>query len=252
MFSKQVMQIVLVAQSIVASLAVMSVNVPPNDEICFAFKTIGKEACRISGNYEVYDDDLEMDPINVVLFDYESEKVIWYSHKGASHGDFNIVNTGKYHLCFSNGHEGFTASSAHEEREKLMKLHAHPKPKEDINVYENLDGYERRIGFQIRVEPVEGTKLHEMQQSKMASPQEVVAEQTMRIEDLTYDLKDKMDLLLDHQEYIKGRELYHRHIVEQTFTMVMRWTILEATILIAVASAQVMYLKRFFETKRFL
>ena len=45
--SKQFLQIVLIAQTILSCLAVMSVNVHPKQEVCFAFKTPGEEAARI-------------------------------------------------------------------------------------------------------------------------------------------------------------------------------------------------------------
>ena len=55
------------------------------------------------------------------------------------------------------------------------------------------------------------------------------------MESLSHTLMDRMELLLDHQEYIKNRESKHRHVVEQTFTLVMKWTLLEALVLLSVA-----------------
>ncbi len=209
-----------------------------------------------SGNFDVYEDELSMDPITVVLFDYESEKVIWHSKPGSSEGAFALVNVGKFHICFGNGSDGYGGKNgkkgSREEIHRLMKLQGHPKAQDDDFNYENTDGYDRIIGFQIRVEPLEGTRMDSLQKEKTQSAEDLATKQTMKLADLSYQLRDRMELLLDHQEYLKGRESYHRNIVEQTFTMVMKWTLFEALILISVACAQVFYLKRFFETKRYL
>jgi hypothetical protein len=99
---------------------------------------------------------------------------------------------------------------------------------------------------------LEGTEASRMMQVNSGEIENAADIQKNRLIDLTNTLRDKMELLLDHQEYIKNREATHRHIVEQTFTMVMKWTLLEAFVLICIATAQVSYLKRFFETKRYL
>ena len=206
----------------------------------------------------MYDDELSMDPITVALFDYESEKVIWHSKKGSSEGSFALINVGKFHICFGNGSAAYDSNNEDSKKtkdkmvDKLVKMKAHPKPNDDDFTYENNDGYDRRIGFAIRVEPLEGTRMNAFQKEKTQSGEDLATQQSMKLSDLTYQLVDKMEMLLDHQEYIKGRESFHRHVVEQTFTMVMRWTIFEAMILIFIAVVQVIYLMRFFETKRYL
>ena len=197
-----------------------------------------------------------MDPITVVLFDYESEKVIWHSKKGSSEGSFALINVGKFHICFGNGSAAYNSQDPKQTKDrmvaKLVKMKAHPKPEDDENTYVNTDGYDRRIGFSIRVEPLEGTRMKEMQNERTQSGEDLATQETMKLSDLTYQLVEKMEILLDHQEYFKGRESFHRHVVEQTFTMVMRWTVFETMILIFIAVVQVIYLMKFFETKRYL
>lgn len=197
-------------------------------------------------------DNLSAKPVTVVLFDYETDRVTWHNEYGESEDSFAFTAAGKFHYCFGNGAGGYKT----EEDKKLEKdrLAGHPVPDDMTNYdYDNHDGELRTIGFTLRVRPLEGTEAARMMDVKTEDTDRNAADiQRDRLVDLGNSLVDKMDLLLDHQEYIKNREATHRHMVEQTFTLVMKWTLLEALVLICVAAAQVSYLKKFFETKRYL
>ena len=206
-----------------------------------------------SGSFDVYNDELDSDPVTAVLFNYETNEVIWHSKPKTSEGSFSLLNHGKYHLCFGNGVGGYKTEA--DKKRDQMKLDGHPVPEDDDFDYSNNDGQNRNIGFSLRVTPLEGTKMAAIQNQKTATDSDIkkdMNQQSTKLADLTYSLKYKMELLLDHQEYIKSREAMHRHVVEQTYSMIMRWTVLEALVLVGVSFAQVYYLKRFFETKRFL
>ncbi len=192
-------------------------------------------------------DDLSAEPLTAILFDYETNKVSWHSEYGHAEGSFSLTIAGKFHYCFGNGAGGYKT----EEEKNDPNYGNHPAEDEGKYDYTNKDGQLRTIGFTIRVRPLEGTEAAAMMKvnTDMSSSSDA---QQQRLEHLGHTLIDKMELLLDHQEYIKRREASHRHIVEQTFTLVMRWTLLEALVLFTVAFLQVTYLKRFFETKRYL
>ncbi len=210
---------------------------------------------KYSGSFDMLDDKLSANPVTAVLFDYESEKVLWHSKPGTSEGSFTLLNKGKFHFCFGNGAGGYKTEE--DKKREMMKLQGHPAYEEDDEYnmdfdYSNRDGMNRHIGFSIRVVPAENSMLAKHQEMNSEKEGQQGEKQTNKLVHLTYQLRDKMELLLDHQEYIKNREALHRHVVEETFTMVMRWTFLEAFVLTVIACAQVFYLKRFFETKRFL
>ena len=197
-------------------------------------------------------DEFSSNPVTAILFDYATDKVSWHSTYGASEGNFALALSGKFHFCFGNGAGGYKT-----EEEKLKRDQAHnqghPIGDDDEYDYTNHDGNLRTIGFTLRVRPLDGTEAARMMQVNTQSEEFNQAdEQRMKLESLSHTLMDRMELLLDHQEYIKNRESKHRHVVEQTFTLVMRWTLLEALVLLSVAFLQVVYLKRFFETKRYL
>lgn len=241
----------LISQYLIYSCeGALSVELAKGEEFCFAFKTPGDEASRITGSYDMLDDALSADPITAVLFDYETENVLWHSKAGLSEGSFSLLNKGKFHFCFGNGAGGYKTDE--DKHREMMELQGHPAIEDEVFDYANVDGKNRHIGFTLRVEPTADSRLAREQAENSHEEGSMNTEQASKLVELTYELTEKLELLLDHQEYIKGREALHRHVVEQTFTMVMRWTFLEATVLTAVACAQVFYLKRFFETKRFL
>jgi hypothetical protein len=196
-------------------------------------------------------DELPAEPLTAILFDYETEKVSWHNAFGKSEGHFTFTGSGKFHYCFGNGSGGYKTEDEKDTRDN-KKLQGHPLDDDHNYDYENYDGELRTIGFTLRVRPLEGTEAARLMQVNTQGDENAADIQNNRLIDLSTNLRDKMELLLDHQEYIKKREATHRHVVEQTYTMVMKWTLLETFVLICVAAAQVMYLKRFFETKRYL
>lgn len=248
--SKSLLQLLLIAQYVLLCQGTLSVKLSKGNEFCFVVRTPGKDPSRISGNYDMLDDELSPNPVTVVLFDYDSEKVLWHSTQGMSEGSFSLTLSGQFHLCFGNGSGGYKTDA--DRKREMMRLQGHPVVEDDDFDYTNLDGQDRNIGFSIRVTPTANSRLAMEQERNSEKPGEKSNEQATKLVDLTYQVREKVEMLLDHQEYIKNRESIHRHVVEETFTMVMRWTLLEASVLTFVACAQVFYLKRFFETKRFL
>ena len=202
------------------------------------------------------DDGLSGDPVVAVLFEYHTERVNWHSNQGATEGSFSFTAAGKFHLCFGNGSGGYK-TPADKERD-MKRMQGHPVEDDDFN-YSNTDGQTRTIGFNVRVSPLSGTALDQYKSQNSISAEETkavgeskVAGQSSHVEELSTSLRESIELLQDHQSYMKRREASHRNVVEQTFGLVLKWTILEAFVLGLVATLQVLYLKKFFETKRFL
>lgn len=195
-------------------------------------------------------DALPAEPLTAIIFDYENEKVTWHNTFGKSEGHFSLTGSGKFHYCFGNGSGGYKTEDEKESRDN-KKLQGHPLDDDNHFDYENYDGELRTIGFTLRIRPVEGTEAARLMEVNTQTGNAADI-QNNKLTDLSNTMRDKMELLLDHQEYIKNREATHRHVVENTFTMVMKWTLLETFVLTCVAAAQVLYLKRFFETKRYL
>jgi hypothetical protein len=56
----------------------------------------------------------------------------------------------------------------------------------------------------------------------------------------------------DHYDYLRSREAVQRDLVEATLDRVVRWTVLEAVLLIGIAFGQVLFYRKFFEKKHYL
>eukprot|EP00543_Licmophora_paradoxa_P008981 CAMPEP_0202442812 /NCGR_PEP_ID=MMETSP1360-20130828/2178_1 /ASSEMBLY_ACC=CAM_ASM_000848 /TAXON_ID=515479 /ORGANISM="Licmophora paradoxa, Strain CCMP2313" /LENGTH=210 /DNA_ID=CAMNT_0049058273 /DNA_START=16 /DNA_END=648 /DNA_ORIENTATION=+ len=65
-------------------------------------------------------------------------------------------------------------------------------------------------------------------------------------------VQTKLWNLKNHHDYMRTREAHHRSLTEDTFTQIGRWTILEAASAIVVSILQVWYMRRFFETRRYV
>jgi hypothetical protein len=75
---------------------------------------------------------------------------------------------------------------------------------------------------------------------------------TFKLMGAAQNLQSKLWDLQTHHDYMRNREAAHRQVTEQTFTYVVRWTIGEFVALVAIAIAQVMVLRTFFERKRYI
>lgn len=76
------------------------------------------------------------------------------------------------------------------------------------------DGLDRTVGFQFSVEPNNEAK--------------ELLSQNERIIQATQDLTREITNLKNHHEFMRTREAKHREVVEQTFSQLMFWMILEA------------------------
>lgn len=112
------------------------------------------------------------------------------------------------------------------------------------DMYANQDGVSREVGFAIRViPPTRGLD------GAISGPDDQL---TTNLLTMSSKLLTGLHTMSDHQEYMRERENKHRILAGVTFHTVMQWTILEAIILILIAFVQVLYLRKFFEQRRYL
>lgn len=196
----------------------MSTIVESGEEECFAVYVPPGEMSMISGNFECLDDDLKPGPIGVTLYDPKMTPA-WRSRAGATEGKFTIYGTGKHELCIQNGQLG------------------------SDDFFAPPDGNDREVGFAVRVTPpsrgLEGA----------AGPDDRL---TSHLMEMSTKLLDGMHTMSDHQEYMRERENRHTILADTTFDRVVQWTVLEAVVLILISLGQVLYLRKFFEQRRYL
>jgi len=166
-----------------------------------------------SGNYDCLDDELSADPISVKLKD-EKGRLLWKSTHGESEQIFelHVDNGGRFTFCLSNKGD-----------------------KEDLD---------RRVGFALRVR-APSRALADMIQGPDG-------EKAFELIEWAEDLTEEWDTLLDHYDYLRDREAAQEELSDKIFKRVMKWTIAEAILLITIASAQVLYFRKFFEKRRYL
>mmetsp|Transcript_2395 Transcript_2395/g.5185 ORF Transcript_2395/g.5185 Transcript_2395/m.5185 type:complete len:221 (-) Transcript_2395:145-807(-) len=210
--------LVLLALTTTANAAFSTV-VENGEEECFTIRAPANVQSTINGNFDVLDDELSPDPIGVVLYD-PSEKPVWRSVPKSSEGTFSVPRaSGKYELCIQNGKAGSDDYVA------------------------NKDGSDREVGFAVRVIPpqrgVEGE----------AGPDDRL---TSNLIDMSDRLMEGLRTMSDHQEYMRERENKHMVLADLTFNRIVQWTVLEAVVLILISFGQVLYLKKFFEQRRYL
>jgi len=163
------------------------------------------------------DDELSADPLVVMLQDSNGD-TRWHSEHGQTEGTFFLeTEGGRYSLCIVNGFEGGDDLTA------------------------NNDGMARTVGFALRVTPLQ-----------FATPEGAEELKTSELLSATARLNVGFQTMEDHQSYLKNREIQHRNLVEKTFQRVVLWTVIEAVVLVIVATGQVTYLKTFFEKRSYL
>ena len=166
----------------------------------------------LSGNYDVLDDNLSSDPIMAKVKD-EKGRLLWKS-VGEPEATFELhVNKGgRFSLCLS--HKG------------------------------DVSDEDRTIGFALRVRPP-SRALGE----SIAGPD---GEKALELIDWAEVLTEEWETLLDHYDYLREREAVQEELSQKILQRVMRWTLVEALLLITIASCQVLYFRMFFEKRRYL
>ena len=102
---------------------------------------------------------------------------------------------------------------------------------------EHNEGQALTLGFAFRTGVYED--LESATEASITSMAEVASE-----------MAQGLDLLADHQEFMRVREEGHRASVVATNAKVLWWSVAEAAVLAAMSLWQVVYLRAFFETKR--
>ncbi|KAI8924915.1 emp24/gp25L/p24 family/GOLD-domain-containing protein [Entophlyctis helioformis] len=108
--------------------------------------------------------------------------------------------------------------------------------------FNNLrSGAEKFVSFSIT-----GPEDHKLVQAKTATTDD----DQLEISRAVQLLADNVRFMRDEQAYLMRRQKRHRATAESTNFRVFWWSLAQTGLLIAVCAFQVMYLRRFFETRR--
>ena len=106
------------------------------------------------------------------------------------------------------------------------------------------DGINRQVGFALRVIPPPSRG-----QDDKDGPDNRL---TAHLMELSAKMMEGLHTMSDHQEYMRGRENRHSALADTTLSRIVQWTVLEAVVLVLISCGQVLYLKKFFEQRRYL
>lgn len=217
--------------------------IPPYHEECFRLIVPineWKTPRRFVGNYELLTDSMEHETVSAqpllvyVMKVVENHETVLWSQVGVSRGTFNVkIPIGSnaprlYWFCLQNSD---VEPDSHDERE-------HP------------DDITRMIGFTYKFVPDnDHALLLELKNNKKDWDEE---KKTTEWNNRSIEIEQDLNILVSHHDYLKGREVIHRTIVEKTFSNVLEYTLLEAFLVVCVSVGQVLYFRRFLENKRYI
>lgn len=197
----------------------LSTVVESGEEECFVVRIPKGANWMISGNFDCLDDEHSSDPIGATLYD-EKMTPVWKSKIGSSEGAFSMYGTGKYEFCIQNGRIG------------------------SDDLYAPGDGISREVGFALRADPpARGMD------GNLAGPDDRLNSHLL---EMSAKLMNGLHTMADHQQYMRERESKHTILADATFNRVVQWTMLEAVVLMLISLGQVLYLRKFFEQRRYL
>ena len=170
-----------------------------------------------SGNFDVIDDEVDDTAFSMVITDHDSGETLFEPPHGAQEGTFKLENakpSHRYELCFQNIF-----------------------PEDD-------DGISFNVGFSFRV----------TNPPRTLDPEEIGpdAQRALKLVQSSSAILEDWGSLVDHFDYLRNREGIHQAMNDAILDRIQRWTIIEALLVMGMATGQVLYWKRFFETRRYL
>jgi hypothetical protein len=163
------------------------------------------------------DDGVDADAFTMVIIDYESGETLFQPPADAREGTFKLENvkpSHQYELCFQN-------TSTEDDDEGSFN-----------------------VGFAVRVTAPPRT----------LDPEEIGpdAQRALQLVQSSSAILEDWESLVDHFDFLRNREGIHQDMNDAILYRIQRWTIIEALLVMGMATGQVLYWKKFFETRRYL
>lgn len=170
-----------------------------------------------SGTFECLDDDVESSKLAVRVANLDTGVTAYEAATGVQEGDFHLVDlpsNARYSLCFRNNYD------------------------------EDDDENEIDVGFNLRYHPPPRAL-----EEGLSGPD---GERASSLIGKASQVHQAWDILQDHFDFLRNREALHEQMNNQILSRLARWTLIESFLVVAMAVLQVVYWKRFFETRRYL
>ena len=75
-------------------------------------------------------------------------------------------------------------------------------------------------------------------------------DKTSAVMECVQRMQSNLANIRSQHDYLRTREALHRELVEQTFTKLLVWSLIEAGCVLLASAAQIMYMRRFIEKRR--
>jgi hypothetical protein len=170
-----------------------------------------------SGSFDILDDDVMANALSVSITNYDTGETLFEAPTGAREGIFkldSVAQSVRLALCFQNNDIG----------------------DEDDNDFD--------VGFSLRV-----NHLPRALEEGVIGPD---GERALTLVKRATDIHQDWSAMLDHLDFVRNREAMHQDMNDAILSRLSRWTYIEAFLVISMATGQVMYWKKFFETRRYL
>eukprot|EP00522_Entomoneis_paludosa_P011654 CAMPEP_0172457590 /NCGR_PEP_ID=MMETSP1065-20121228/22980_1 /TAXON_ID=265537 /ORGANISM="Amphiprora paludosa, Strain CCMP125" /LENGTH=238 /DNA_ID=CAMNT_0013211419 /DNA_START=16 /DNA_END=732 /DNA_ORIENTATION=+ len=202
--------------------ASMIVQVAPGRQECYFVRVPNHQPAVVSGNYDVLDDDVDDDAVSAWLEKRTAKRkgvIVWRTeeHEGEDTFSLTVDAEGKYAFC--------------------VRV-------ENFNDNDDAMPDRLQIGFSLRVSP-----LPRSLEDGVLGPD---AERALELVQTAGFVENDWRNFMDHFDYLRSREVTHTALMHQIRDRVLGWTVVEAMLVITMAVAQILYWRRFFETRRFL
>jgi len=229
----------------------LSIAIEARKEKCVAIN-LPEGGSHLSGSYDMLDDDLPATPLTVALFD-SHDNVVYQNRVGVPGGHFSIRDSyGRHHFCIGNGRGHYFVETdvqrSEKDNEQFEPYMDHHKDDDSVDV-QNRDGKTRHVGFTIRVTSNAETRLKKRNKEQVEGP---TADLLTEVTQLSLELVDQLDAMLDHEEYMKDRDNVHKDFLDSTVSLLFKWTMVEAVALITISVGQVLYFRKYFESRRYI
>ena len=184
--------------------------------VCGDIVSILKPHTCCSGDYDILEEEDEMSDVRVWLEDTKNHNEAWRNQRGHYEDQFSVTvpPQTRYALCFE------------PERNEL-----------DSSVV-------IQVGFNIRVHP--------LPRSLGDDEPGPDAKRALELVETSLEIEDDWESMLDHFDFLRKREAIHINISSEIMSRVLRWTLIEAGLVVSMATCQVLYWKKFFEQRRYL
>lgn len=169
------------------------------------------------GSFDCLDDDVEVGFFVATIKDHETGKIVYKSQSETLEGVFkldNVAASSSYDICFHNKY-----------------------PDDDP---ENIID----VGFMIRVQSTPRS----LEDGEIGPD----TERALKLINRASDIRQDWNTMLDHLGFVRSREGYHLNMNAAIMQRLSYWTYIEAFVVIGVATGQVLYWRKFFETRRYL